>query len=146
MRFAAVLLATGGVLSTPLQAPQQAAPSAIGTMAELMSKIIYPASDAVFYIETRTPKNDAEWEELQGRTLMLAESANLLMSPGRARDQERWMADTVLMRDASADAFKAAKRHDVPALVAVNDALYESCVTCHRHYRPNYGRGGRGPR
>jgi hypothetical protein len=110
-------------------------------MAELMSKIIYPTSDAVFYIETRTPKTDAEWDELQGKTLMLSESGNLLLMPGRARDQERWIADTKLMLDAAADAFKAARRHDVAGLVAVNDALYQSCVTCHRHYRPNYGRG-----
>jgi hypothetical protein len=142
MRFAAVLLAAGSVLGVPVQAPPRTTPLAVGTMSELMAKIIYPTSDAVFYIETRTPENDAEWGELQGRTLMLAESANLLMLPGRARDQERWMADAILMREASADAFKAAKRHDVAALVAVNEALYQSCVTCHRHYRPNYGRGG----
>ena len=116
----------------------------IGTMSDLMAKVIYPASDAVFYIETRTPKTDAEWDALQGKTLILAESANLLMMPGRARDQDRWIADTRLMLDAGTEAFKAAKRHDVPGLVAVNDALYTSCVTCHRHYRPNYGRGSAG--
>jgi len=116
-------------------------PRAAGSMAELMSKIIYPTSDAVFYIETRVPKTGAEWDELQGKTLMLAESANLLMMPGRARDQDRWMTDTKLMLDAGIEAFRAAKRHDVAGLAAVNDALYESCVTCHRHYRPNYGRG-----
>jgi hypothetical protein len=118
-----------------------ARPRAAGSMAELMSRIIYPTSDAVFYIETRAPKTDTEWDELQGKTLMLAESANLLMMPGRARDQDRWMADTKLMLDAGVEAFRAAKRHDVAGLVAVNDAPYESCVTCHRHYRPNYGRG-----
>ena len=46
-----------------------------------------------------------------------------------------------VMLDAGTDAFKAAKRHDVAGLVVVNDALSNSCVTCHRHYRPNYGRG-----
>ena len=30
---------------------------------------------------------------------------------------------------------------DAMTLRAVNDALYASCVTCHQHYRPNYGRG-----
>src|SRR6516162_6228359 len=96
----------------------------IGTMSDLMAKVIYPASDAVFYIETRTPKTDAEWDALQGKTLIIADSR--------------------LMLDAGTEAFKAAKRHDVPGLVAVNDALYTSCVTCHRHYRPNYGRGSAG--
>ena len=31
---------------------------------------------------------------------MVAESANLLMLPGRVRDQERWIADAKLMLDA----------------------------------------------
>lgn len=113
-------------------------------MSELMIKIIYPTSDAVFYITTRAPKDDPEWNELQAKTLMLAESANLLMMPIHARDQDRWMRDARLMLDAGTAAFKAAKAKDLPALEAVNDKLYESCVTCHQHYRTNYGRGRRG--
>jgi hypothetical protein len=113
----------------------------VGTMSELMVKIIYPSSDAVFYITTRTPETDLQWGELQGQTLMLAESANVLMMPGHARDQDRWMADAKLMRDAAAAAFNAAKAKDVKALEALNDQLYQSCTTCHMHYRPNYGRG-----
>ncbi len=110
-------------------------------MSELMVKIIYPASDAIFYITTRTPTTDAEWIELQGKALMVAESANLLMMPAHMRDEDRWLADAKLMSDAGAAAFKAAKAKDVKALDDLNDALYQSCVTCHKHYRPNYGRG-----
>jgi hypothetical protein len=113
-------------------------------MSDLMVKMIYPTSDAVFYITTRTPTTEAEWGELQAKTLTLAESANLLMMPGRARDA-RWMDDAKLMLDAGTAAYRAARSKNVDGLVAVNDALYESCVVCHRHYRPNYGRGrGRG--
>ena len=74
----------------------------VGSMSDLMVKIIYPTSDALFYIESRTPKTDAEWTALEGQMLMLAESANLLMMPGRARDQKQWMADAKLMLDAGA--------------------------------------------
>ena len=108
----------------------------VGTMSDLMVKIIYPASDAIFYISTRTPTSDAEWTELQGKALAVAESANLLMMPGRARDQDRWMADAKLMLDAGRTAYRAARAKDVAALEAVNDALYESCTSCHQHYRP----------
>ena len=108
-------------------------------MSELMVHMIYPTSDAVFYISSRTPKTDAEWAELQAKTLTLAESANLLMMPGRARDQDRWMKDARLMLDAGWAAFKAAKAKDVAALEALSDQLYESCVTCHKNYRPDYG-------
>jgi hypothetical protein len=110
------------------------------TMSELMVKIIYPASDAIFYITTREPKSEAEWVELQGKALAVAESANLLMMPGRARDQDRWMQDAQLMLDAGRAAFRAAKAKDVAALDALNDQLYTSCTSCHQHYRPNYGR------
>ena len=111
----------------------------VGSMSDLMVKIIYPTSDALFYIESRTPKTDAEWTALEGQALMLAESANLLMMPGRARDQKQWMADSKLMLDAGAAAVKAAKAKNVEAIAALSDQLMESCTTCHKHYRPAYG-------
>ena len=104
-----------------------------------MVKIIYPTSDALFYIESRTPKTEAEWTALEGQALMLAESANLLMMPGRARDQKQWIADAKLMLDAGAAAVKAAKTKNVEAISALNEQLLESCTTCHKHYRPGYG-------
>jgi cytochrome c556 len=112
----------------------------VGSMSDLMVKIIYPASDALFYIESRTPKTDAEWTALEGQALILAETANLLMMPGRARDQKQWMADAKLMLDAGAAAVKAAKAKNVEAISALSDQLLESCTSCHKHYRPNYGK------
>src|SRR6478736_3535904 len=111
----------------------------VGSMSDLMVKIIYPTSDAIFYVESRTPTTDAEWTALEGQALMLAESANLLMMPGRARDQKQWMADAKLMLDAGAAAVKAAKTKKVEAVSAVSDQLLESCTSCHKHYRPGYG-------
>ena len=151
--FAASTLAWAGQApsSAPAVPPGQApAPStapktgpmyqAAGSMSDLMVKIIYPASDAVFYITTRLPQSESEWGELQGKTLALAESANLLMMPGRARDDDRWMQDAKLMLEAGRAAYRAARAKDVAALDALNDQLYESCTSCHQHYRPNYGR------
>ena len=112
----------------------------IGTMSDLMVKIIYPASDALFYVESRTPKTEAEWTVLEGQALMVAESANLLMLPGRARDQKQWMADAKLMLDAGAAAYQAAKAKDVAGIAALSDQLMESCTSCHKNYRPGYGR------
>jgi len=112
----------------------------VGTMSDLMVKIIYPTSDALFYIESRTPKTDSEWTALEGQALMLAESANLLMLPGRARDRAQWMMDAKLMLDVGADAVAAVKKRDVEGIVALSDRLMESCTQCHKNYRPDYGR------
>jgi len=140
-----VFLLGATVLAQAPAAPKQPAPGRpptrnIGTMSDLMVKIIYPASDALFYIESRAPKTDAEWTVLEGQALMVAESANLLMLPGRARDQKQWMADAKLMLDAGAAAVKAAKGKNVEAIVALGDQLMESCTSCHKNYRPGYGK------
>ena len=105
-----------------------------------MVDILYPAGDAVFYIQTRTPTDSDGWASLQMQTLMIAEVANLLMMPERARDQDQWMRDAQLMLDAGEAAYRAAKDRDVEGLVALNDQLYQSCVQCHVNYRPGYGR------
>jgi hypothetical protein len=112
----------------------------VGNMSELMINIIYPSSDAIFYVDRNPPTKDAEWNNLSNQALMLAESGNLLLMPGRARPKGNWAADCKLMIDAGAAAFKAAKAHDLEGVRAVNDALYASCVTCHAEYRPNYGK------
>ena len=112
----------------------------VGTMSQLMVDIIYPTSDEMFYIERNPPSNDREWGAIERSALMLAESANLLMMPGRARDQGDWIKDSRLLLDAGNAAFKAAKAKDMAAIVALNEQLVTSCTTCHMQYRPNYRR------
>jgi hypothetical protein len=139
MKIFAVSIAMAAALAqagSPARPPMRN----VGSMSDLMVKIIYPSSDALFYVETRTPATETEWNVLEGQALMLAETANLLMMPGRARDQKLWMADAKLMLDAGAAAVKAVKSKNVEAISALSDQLLESCTSCHKHYRPNYGR------
>ena len=138
-----LLLASSVVAQAPSEEPPAGRP--VGSTSELMVNIIYPTSDAIFYISTRTPKNAVEWNAVRNQAQMLGESANLLMMPGRARDQNRWMDDSKLLLDVGIAAFRAAKAKDVEALTALNDQLYTSCVTCHAHYRPNYRRPAAAP-
>jgi hypothetical protein len=119
------------------QAPPPAGPR---TMSDIMVKVLYPTADAIFYIETRTPTDEAAWTLLQQQTRQLSEAAVELTIPRWARAREQWLADAKLLVDASGAAAAAASRRDVKALVELNDALYTSCVQCHQHYRPNYGR------
>jgi len=130
-------------VAPPPQAPPPPGairPQPVGTMSDLMARVIYPASDAIIYIETRAPENEAQWNELEGKALMVAEAANLLMLPAHARDQQQWMADAKLMRDAGEAALQAAKQRDLKALAAMNETMVRSCTTCHQHYRRNYRR------
>ncbi len=111
---------------------------AVGTMNQLMINIVYPTSNAVFYVARGAPKNQQEWNEMANNALTLAESGNLLMMPARARDNDKWMADAKLLVDAGAAAYKAAQAKDADGLVALGDQLNTACVQCHMDYRPNY--------
>ena len=128
----------------PAQDPEAEAVRAmrrVGSMSQLMVHLIYPTSDAVFYIETRTPTTTAEWGELEAKTLMLAESANLLLMPDRIRDpEEQWISDATLLLQVGRAALRETRNRDVEALANLNDQLYQSCITCHQHFRPGYGR------
>jgi hypothetical protein len=144
MRVSAIVLLAGTALAQALPAQQRplsdsvGGPQPIGTMSELMVHLIYPTSDAIFYILTRTPTTTAEWGVLEGQTLMLAESANLLMMPSRARGREQWIMDAQLLLDVGEAALEAAQDRDVEALEQLNEPLYQSCVTCHQHFRSSY--------
>lgn len=118
------------VTSTSLLAADET-PQAVADMSELMTRIVQPTSDAVFYISRFPPEDDAAWRELENKTLMLAESANLLLISGYKRPTEQWLRDTLLMRDASIRAWQAAKRQDMDALIELNNDLYTACENCH---------------
>jgi hypothetical protein len=132
MRAAILLILAGAALA---QAPTF---QPVGSMSQLMVDIIYPASDAIFYAFREPPKNEHEWNILQGNALTLAESGNLLMMPSRARDQEGWIKDSKLLVEVGAAAYKAAKAHNMDGVLAVNDQLNTACITCHQEYRSNY--------
>ena len=138
MRVSSVMLALL-IVCVPAPTAQQPAPRQ-ATMKELMLDLIYPTSDVLFYVAREEPKNDAEWLRIQLYALTLAESANVLMSPARARDQGQWIKDATLLLDVGLAAYRAAQRRDYQTLVDLNDELYEACQACHVNYRPGYQR------
>jgi hypothetical protein len=135
MRSLALLLVAGAALA---QAPTTFQP--VGNMSQLMIDIVYPTSDAIFYVDRNPPQNDHEWNLLRAQALMLAESGNLLMMQGRARDQGNWIKDSKAMIDIGQTAFKAAQAKNLNAIRALNDPLNDACVQCHMEYRPGYHR------
>lgn len=141
MRFLVILfLASAAMAQAPSTQPPASFLKSVGTMSELMIDIIFTTSNEIFYVGRNENKTLKDWEDLKNNALMLAESANLLMAENRARDKERWMVDAKLLWEVGNKAFKAAKAKDLEALKALNDELYESCQSCHEHYRPGYRR------
>ena len=107
----------------------------VATISQIMVAITLPYSDALLYIERNPPKNDRDWEALQLQALMLAESGNLLMMKGRAKNQGQWMKDARMLVDAGAAAVKATRAKDIQAVLALNEQIVDSCITCHKQFR-----------
>jgi hypothetical protein len=140
MRIAAFVFVAGMILTAGFSLAQENVFQPVGTMSQLMVNIIYPTSDDLFYIGRTPPSNEREWAAIERSALTLAESGNLLMMPGRARDQGDWIKDAKMLVDAGTAAFKAARAKDMDAILALNEQLVASCTTCHRQYRSAYGR------
>jgi cytochrome c553 len=107
----------------------------VATISEIMNAITLPYSDALLYIQRNPPQNDRDWETLQMQALMLAESGNLLMMKDRAKNQGEWMKDARALVDAGLAAAKATRARDMQAVLALNEPIVNSCVTCHRKFR-----------
>jgi hypothetical protein len=62
----------------------------VGTIRQVMLGIVKPTSDVVFKFQFDPPKTAEEWATLQNNALTLAETGNLLLLPGRAKDNGEW--------------------------------------------------------
>jgi cytochrome c553 len=129
MRFVAVLLLMSpAIAQSPPFRP-------VATISEIMNAITLPYSDALLYIQRNPPQTDRDWETLQLQAVMLAESGNLLMMKDRAKNQGEWMKDARALVDAGMAAVKATRAKDIQAVLALNEQIVTSCITCHRKFR-----------
>lgn len=107
-------------------------------MKQLMVDLIHPASnDILLFINRGSATDEKEWAAVRRSAVTLAETGNLLMTRGRARDQGDWMKDAQILAGVGAAAYKAAQEKDTKALAALAEPLDASCTACHKQYRPN---------
>ena len=142
----AVLCATvlSGCSPAPPPAPVTSLNHATLTMKQVMEWVIDPAADAVWESVAITitdkgenhkaPKTDEEWAKVRAGAATLIESANLLMMPGRARD-DKWTAASKRMSDAAMIALRATEKKDIAALFDSGATIYNACSACHAAYR-----------
>ena len=108
------------------------------TMKQIMLDLIHPASnDILLFVYRGGPTDEKDWAAVRRSAATLAESANLLTLPGRARNQGDWLTYSKMLADAGTAAYKAAQAKDAKALAAIADPLDAACTACHKQYRPN---------
>jgi hypothetical protein len=108
----------------------------VGTVRQIMLAIVAPDSDIIFGVPNKAPKDDREWKTVQDGALTLAEAGNLLMIPGRAKDNGDWMKYAKALVETGSAAFKAANSKDAKALEDIGDKVDETCENCHAKYLP----------
>ena len=126
--------------------PPPAAPhfAAVVDFKQLMEWIIDPAADVIWdsvksvITESGTkeiaPQTDEQWAAVRNGAATLAESANLLMMEGRARDNKEWMTAALRLSTSADHALKAAQAKKVDALFTAGEEIYHACDGCHQRY------------
>lgn len=136
-----------GCSSSPPPPPTAAAapPFTLATdMKQLMSWVIDPNADIVWASvgtiisqdgqEEIAPRTDEQWVAVRNSAAVIAESGNLLMMEGRARNQDDWMKKSQAMIDAATQAMRAAEAKDAESLFTAGSDVYLACSACHAQY------------
>jgi hypothetical protein len=135
MRQLLMLSAIGALATVTSVGASEPAFVPVASIKQLHDTLISPASDALFNAESTPPKDAAGWNALGNNAIVLAESANLLMLKGRAKDDSKWMTFSRELLDAAVAAEGAAIARKQDALIAANGRIVEVCQSCHEPYR-----------
>jgi hypothetical protein len=138
------LSAWASALGAPPQTRAHAPFKPVGTIKDLMASIVDPSADVIWDAtgtiitssgtEERTPKDDKAWQAVHDAALTLAESGNLLLIDGRAKDRAAWTKMAQGLITVSVTALHAADAKDPKALADAGEAINAACETCHSVY------------
>lgn len=142
--------------------PATAAMQIQSDLNRLMRGVLYPASNVVFSAQTDNPgdvkfvpgrdpslatdpltSTFGGWQAVENAALALAESANLLLIPGRncangvpvPMNDPDWAKFVQELRDAGMKAYAAAQSKNQDRMVEAADTLSAACAGCHRKWR-----------
>ena len=143
---------------TTAQAP---APEPVGNLALVMRSILFPNSNILFDTQSRDPDAPPEttgaggtvsatfssiytgWGLVEAASVALAESAQLIMMPGRScengrpvpvgnADFQQFARDLV---DVGTSAYEIAQSKNLDAMVEITNEVAGACENCHTVYR-----------
>ena len=155
-------------------APAAKAPAAIltglpaGNMAQVMRGILFPSSNMIFNVQSYDPGEKkgayepgttgfswvdwgagiySGWELIDYAAISVAESAPLMLTPGRRCENGRpvpvqnadWITFTQALVEAGKAAYRASQSRNREAVSEATNQLADSCLNCHVVYRDKPG-------
>jgi len=156
--------APGAARRRPQTSAAATTPQVYGNLAQVMRGILFPASNVIFFAQSKNPADvkPAEdptvatdplansyggWAAVENSALALAESSNLLIISGRKCSNGRpvpvknadWAKFVQGLRTAGMTAYKAAQSKNQDSMLDAADAVTEACTACHNRYREKPG-------
>jgi mono/diheme cytochrome c family protein len=154
--------------ATAAAGPELSFPPA-GNLAQVMRGILFPSSNIVFTVQTHDPaekKTVTEgtggfdwtiwggnlypgWELVDYAAVALAESAPLMLTPGRRCENGKpvpvndpdWIKFTKELAEAGKAAYKASQTRNQETVSDVSNVIADACLHCHEVYRDKRTRG-----
>jgi mono/diheme cytochrome c family protein len=146
-----------------------------GNLNQVMRGILFPSSNIIFNVQThdpgaplpKRPSNQAAdaafsmtdwgagiykgWEIIDYAAVALAESAPLMLTPGRRCENGRpvpvqdadWIKYTMELAETGRAAYKASQTRKQDVVSDITEQIANACLHCHQVYRDK--RGGRNP-
>jgi mono/diheme cytochrome c family protein len=142
-----------------------------GNLAQVMRGILFPSANIVFNVQTHDPGVPVKpasrdsgdgggfdwtgwgagiypgWQIVDYAAIALAESAPLMLTPGRRCENGRpvpvdrpdWIKFTQELADAGRAAYKASQTRNKEAVSEFSNDLADACLHCHQVYRDKRG-------
>jgi hypothetical protein len=151
---AAVRAQSSSIVTAPVAKPD-------ANLLQLMRGLLFPESNVIFagQMDVSTIPHDAlpavspnpltsvygGWQAVENSSLALAESARLLLVPGRTCAngnavpvaEASWIKDVNAMHAAALEAYKAAQARSTSDMADATAHVSEACGACHNVYRSN---------
>src|SRR5882672_3538795 len=147
LRVAAWMAGLGLLVACSAEQTPPTPPTALSTK-ELMERVIDPPADVFWEASgtiitaagenSRAPTTDAGWQAAVNAAATLVEASNLLMLPGRARDDKEWMQFARQLQSSAAAGMKAAQAKDEKAVFDTGGEIFLACRGCHMKYMLGY--------
>jgi hypothetical protein len=145
LAFSSIVVMTCSMLSSCSEEKVYSPPfEPAGDMAHTMAFVLDPAADLIWDSagtivtasgeEDLAPTTDEQWLAVRSSAVVVAETGNLLMMPGRAVDQDAWVEISVGLIKVGKRLEVAAQNQDADALFEEGANLYNVCVACHQIY------------
>ncbi len=152
---------TSSDAAKPAASPAPAA-QVHGDLRQVMRAILFTNANVIFAAQDKLDVKPAKdpstatdplastyggWTAVENSSIALAESANLLLIPGRKCsngrlapiENEDWKKFTQELRDAGMNVYKAAQSKSSDQIVDAAGAMTEACSHCHDKYREKPG-------